>query len=65
MSSFKDGVLEFAPDLKDNIAEGDANYLSLLGEADAYVARNDVDLPEEPDARIIDPDPDCIIHPIL
>ena len=56
-SSFKDGVLEFAPDLKDNIAEGDVNYLSLLGEADAYVARNDVDLPEEPDARIT--------HPIL
>ena len=64
-SSFKDGVLEFAPDLKDNIAEGDANYLSLLDEADAYVARNDIDLPEEPDARIIDPDPDCITHPIL
>jgi putative flavoprotein involved in K+ transport len=26
-SSFKDGVLEFAPDFKNNIAEGDANYL--------------------------------------
>ena len=26
-SSYKDGVLEFAPDLKNNIAEGDANYL--------------------------------------
>lgn len=64
-SSFKDGVLEFAPDLKSNIAEGDANYLSLLDEADAYVARNDIDLPEEPDARIIDPDPDCVTHPIL
>lgn len=63
-SSFKDGVLEFASDLKDNIAEGDANYLSLLDEADAYVARNDIDLPEEPDARIIDPDPDCVTHPI-
>lgn len=64
-SSFKDGVLEFAPDLKSNIAEGDANYLSLLDEADAYVTRNDIDLPEEPDARIIDPDPDCVTHPIL
>lgn len=64
-SSFKDGVLEFAPDLKSNIVEGDANYLSLLDEADAYVTRNDIDLPEEPDARIIDPDPDCVTHPIL
>ena len=41
------------------------NYLSLLEEADAYVARNDIDLLEEPDARIIDPDPGCITHPIL
>jgi len=64
-SSYNDGVLEFAPDLKDNIAKGDANYLSLLDEADAYVARNDIDLPEEPDARIIDPDPECVTDPIL
>ncbi len=36
----RDGVLRFAPDLAQNIARGDANYLSLLGEADAYVTRN-------------------------
>lgn len=63
-TTFKDGVLEFASDLGNNIAEGDENYLSLLDEADAYVARNDIDLPEEPDARIIDPDPDSITNPI-
>lgn len=63
-TTYKDGVLEFASDLGDNIAEGDANYLSLLDEADAYVARNDIDLPAEPDARIIDPDPDCLTNPI-
>ena len=51
--SFEDGVLSFAPDLAENIARGDANYLSLLDEADAYVARNGLDLPEEPEARVI------------
>ena len=55
--SFKDGVLSFAPDLADNIARGDDNYLSLMDEADAYIARNGLDLPHEPEARNIEPDP--------
>ncbi|MDX1422189.1 MAG: NAD(P)/FAD-dependent oxidoreductase [Kiloniellales bacterium] len=63
--SFKDGVLTFAPDLADNLAHGDANYLSVLDEADAYVARNGLHLPEEPEARAIEPDPDCVSTPIL
>ena len=63
--SFKDGVMTFAPDLADNIAQGDANYLSVLDEADAYIARNGLDLPEEPEARNIDPDPQCVTDPIL
>ncbi|MDH3703581.1 MAG: NAD(P)/FAD-dependent oxidoreductase [Alphaproteobacteria bacterium] len=63
--SFKDSVLTFAPDLADNIAKGDANYLSLLDEADAYVTRNSLDLPDEPDARTIEPDPPCVTDPIL
>lgn len=63
--TFRDGSLTFAPDLAENIAKGDANYLSLLGEADAYVTRNGLDLPEEPSAREFLPDPDCVKHPIL
>ncbi|MDO6461588.1 NAD(P)/FAD-dependent oxidoreductase [Granulosicoccaceae sp. 1_MG-2023] len=63
--SFKDGVVRFAPNLAENIARGDANYLSLLDEADAYIERNGLDLPEEPEARNILPDPDCISNPIL
>ena len=63
--SYKDGKMTFAPDLAVNLARGDANYLSLLDEADAYVARNGLDLPAEPDARKIDPDPECVIRPIL
>lgn len=63
--SFKDGVVSFKPDLADNIARGDANYLSLLDEADAYIARNRLDLPEEPEARGVEPDPDCLTNPVL
>jgi len=61
---YLDGVLRFAPDLADNIARGDANYLSVLDEADAYAARNGLDLPSEPAARIFDPDPECLTNPV-
>ena len=62
---FENGVLTFAADLAQNIAQGDANYLSMLDEADAFVTRNGLHLPEEPEARIMAPDPDCVSHPIL
>ena len=62
---FKDGLLCFASDLKENIAQGDKNYLSVLDKADDYVLRNNLDLPEESEARIIDSDPECITNPIL
>ncbi|MEB3370912.1 flavin-containing monooxygenase [Saccharopolyspora mangrovi] len=64
-SKFDDGNLRFAPDLGTNIANGDANYLALLDEADAHVARNGLDLPEEPQARELGPDPACVTDPIL
>ncbi|MEM9442650.1 MAG: FAD-dependent oxidoreductase, partial [Pseudomonadota bacterium] len=64
-TTFKDGVLSFAPDLADNLLKGDANYLSLLDEADSWVVRNGVDLPEEPEARKIYPNADCVTGPIL
>jgi putative flavoprotein involved in K+ transport len=63
--SFDNGTMRFAPDLGDNIASGDANYLSLLDEADAYIERNGVDLPEEPGARILGPAPECVTSPVL
>ncbi len=59
-TSFKDGELNFAPDLENNIADGDVDYLSVLDEADAYALRNGLELPEDPDARQIGPDPDCV-----
>ncbi|MDD1977476.1 MULTISPECIES: NAD(P)/FAD-dependent oxidoreductase [Pseudomonas] len=63
--AFKDGVVSFEANLAENIARGDENYLALLDAADAYIARNGLDLPAEPEARIMLPDPDCITQPIL
>ena len=63
--SFDNGVMRFAPDLGDSIAGGDASYLSLLDEADAYVERNGAGLPEEPEARILGPAPDGVTSPVL
>lgn len=63
--SYRDGVMTVAPDLGENITRGDANFMALLDEADAYVARNGLSLPEEPDARKLDPDPECVINPVL
>jgi putative flavoprotein involved in K+ transport len=62
--TYDQGVLHFRPDLQQNIARGDADYLSVLRAADAYVAENGLDLPEEPEARTFAPDPDCVSHPL-
>lgn len=63
--SYTDGVMRFAPDLVENIARGDANHHALMDEADAYALANGLDLPEEPEARKLDPDPACMTDPIL
>lgn len=62
--AYRDGVMSFADDLARNIAAGDANHFELLDEADAYIERNGLDLPEEPEARVILPDPPCLTEPI-
>ncbi|OIJ65472.1 flavin-containing monooxygenase [Streptomyces mangrovisoli] len=62
--SHENGVLRFAPDLAANIAQGDAGHLALLRAADAYVERNGLELPEEPQAHVLGPDPDCVTHPL-
>jgi putative flavoprotein involved in K+ transport len=63
--SCRDGVLRFAPDLARNIARGDANYLSVLDEADDYAERYGLDLPTDPAARELEPDPPCVTDPLL
>jgi len=62
--SYRNGVVSFASDLSDNIAMGDASYFSLLDQADDYVIRNGLELPEEPGARKVGPDPECLVRPM-
>ena len=61
---YENGYLNIADDLARNIAEGDANHLGLLAEADAYVTAKGLDLPPEEEAKIIPPDPDCVKSPV-
>ncbi|WP_165667524.1 flavin-containing monooxygenase [Metapseudomonas otitidis] len=63
--AFDGGTVRFANDLADNLARGDENYLALLDAADAYIERNGLDLPTEPEARRMRPDPACVREPIL
>ncbi|MCB2127719.1 MAG: NAD(P)-binding domain-containing protein [Rhodobacteraceae bacterium] len=62
--SYADNILKFRGDLQANIAAGDLDYLDFLDKADAYVARTGLSLPEEPQARQLLPDPECLINPI-
>ena len=62
--AYENGILTFANDLKDNIAHGDKNYISVLEEADEFVRRNNLNLPEDPEARKKWPDPECLKKPI-
>ena len=62
---YKNGVIQFAPDLAETIERGDANYLSVLEEADLYARKHNLDMPEEPEAKIIRPAPHCMREPLL
>ncbi|MEO8240744.1 MAG: NAD(P)/FAD-dependent oxidoreductase [bacterium] len=62
--AYADGVLQVAADLARNIHNGDTNYLNTLKTADAYATANHLDLPPEPDAHLIGPDPDCVTNPL-
>jgi len=61
---YADGRVRFASDLARTIRDGDADYLSVLDEADAYVTRNGLDLPKDPQARVIPDDPECLRNPL-
>ena len=62
---YKNEKIIFENDLKENIINGDKNYLSLLDEADEYIKSNNLDFPEEPEARKFAKDHECITNPIL
>ncbi|MBO1324832.1 NAD(P)/FAD-dependent oxidoreductase [Acetobacter sp. TBRC 12305] len=61
---YDNGAVHFAGDLAKNIAQGDADYFEVLREADAYIDRNGLDLPPEPEAWNLLEDPDCLKNPL-
>jgi putative flavoprotein involved in K+ transport len=63
-SAYENGKLKFADDLERNIARGDANYLSVLNEADEFIKQNNLDLPLEPEAHVLGPMPESAVNPI-
>ncbi|MBK0419433.1 NAD(P)-binding domain-containing protein [Leucobacter sp. CSA1] len=62
--SYEDGVLTFGGDLERDVRRGDENYLSVLEQADAYIARTGIDLPEEPEAHVLGPLPASVTDPL-
>jgi putative flavoprotein involved in K+ transport len=60
----RDGLLEIAPDLAESLAKGDGYYATFLDVADAFVRQRGLDLPEEPGARTVLPDPACLTEPL-
>ena len=60
----KDGMLDIAPDLAANLADGDLRYTTFLDMVDAYVERRGLDCPDDPSARTALPDPPCVSAPL-
>ncbi len=51
----RDEVMTFAPGLRDQLALGDAMYLRFLDEVDAFVSREGLNAPADPQARVFRP----------
>ena len=63
-NTYENGALTFADDVRKNVDAGDASYNQLLDDADAYVAAMGLDLPLDPDARAVFPEPASLTDPI-
>ena len=64
LQSGRGQILEFADDLNESIAYGDAAYHAFLDVVDTYVERERMSPPTEPSARARIPDPPCIASPM-
>jgi putative flavoprotein involved in K+ transport len=60
----RDGILDFAGDLADSLANGDTIYATFLDMADAHVERHALDMPEDTAARARLPEPLCVTEPL-
>ena len=57
VAAVREGVIEFAPDLAESLANGDATYAAFLDRVDAHIERHGLDMPEDPAARAVKPGP--------
>jgi len=64
MQAAHDGIIAFADDLADSLANGDTVYATFLDMADAHIERHALDMPQDPAARTRLPDPRCIAEPL-
>ena len=65
MQAVHRGAMDFAPDLADSLAYGDASYAVFLDMMDAHVERHGPGMSEDSAARAVLPDPHCLAEPIL
>jgi putative flavoprotein involved in K+ transport len=65
MRAVHQGAMNFAPDLAESLAYGDASYAGFLDMMDAHVERHGLKMPEDPAARAVLPAPHCLAKPIL
>jgi putative flavoprotein involved in K+ transport len=59
-----DDEVELAPDLAKRLAYGDGSYALFLDNVDAYVRRHGLQMPADPAARAVLPDPACLVEPL-
>jgi putative flavoprotein involved in K+ transport len=64
LQSVQDGVLHFADDLAQAVAQGDAAFEDFLDRVDRFVERKGMKLPLEPEARERRSDPPCLAEPL-
>jgi putative flavoprotein involved in K+ transport len=60
----REGVLDIAPGLAKNLANGDLYYTTFLDMMDAHVAQHGLNLPDDPAARTVLADPPCVTAPL-
>ncbi len=60
----REGTIDIAPDLAQNLANGDAIYSTFLDMADAHVKRHGLNMADDPAARATLPDPPCLAEPL-
>jgi putative flavoprotein involved in K+ transport len=64
LAAVRAGTIDLAPDLAENLANGDAIYSMFLDMADAHVDRCGLRMQKDPAARDALPDPPCVTEPI-